>query len=253
MIQVEAYLLEVVFEVVGRTAPFSAVHYARELVEGLLIEAKGFAHLSRGRTVPIGDDIRRHRRAELTVALIYVLNGFFSLGSARQIEVDIRPLTAFFREKPLKEQFHSDRIDTCDSQGTADRAVCSRTAPLHENFLLAAKSNNVPDDQEVTGEVQLFNQCQFPLHLFFGAFKQFLVSFNRVAVLKSFFSALSEKRIHGFPFGNGIAWKFVAKLRKCVPESCGAFAGVVYGLRQIGETLHHLFGPPKLPSVTSSD
>src|SRR5260370_42409328 len=83
MIQIEAYLLEVAFEVVGRTAPFAAVHHARKLVESLLIESKRFAHFARSGTVPIGDDVRRHRGTELAVALIYILNRLLSLITAR--------------------------------------------------------------------------------------------------------------------------------------------------------------------------
>src|SRR5260370_34349314 len=77
MIQVEAHLVKMIFERIGWTAPFTAVHHARKLVESLLIESKRFAHLSRGGAVTIGDDVRRHRRPELAVALIYVLNRLF--------------------------------------------------------------------------------------------------------------------------------------------------------------------------------
>src|SRR5713226_8715298 len=129
MIQVESHLLKMIFEVIGWTAPFAAVHYARKLVEGLLIESERFAHFPRGGAVPIGDDVRRHRRPELAVTLIDVLNRLLSLVSARQVEIDIRPLAAFLRKKPFKEQFHADRIDRSNSQGIADCAVCGRTAP----------------------------------------------------------------------------------------------------------------------------
>src|SRR2546422_8313844 len=47
-----------------------------------------------------------------------------------QVEIDIGPLATFFREKSFKEQFHPDRIDRRNSEGIADSAVCSRTAPL---------------------------------------------------------------------------------------------------------------------------
>src|SRR5258708_26817405 len=149
MVQVEAHLLKMIFEVIRWTAPFAAVHDARKLVEGLLIKSERFAHFPRRGAVAIGDDIRRHRRPELAVTLIYVLNRLLSLVPARQVEIDIRPLAAFFREKPFKEQFHADRIDRRNSEGIADRAVCSGTAPLHQDLLLAAKSNDVPNDQEV--------------------------------------------------------------------------------------------------------
>src|SRR5712692_11968853 len=90
MIQVEAHLLEMVFEVIRRTAPFAAVHHAGKLVEGLLIKPKRFANLSRRGTVPVGDDVCRHRRPELAVPVIYVLDRLFSLVSARQIRSEER-------------------------------------------------------------------------------------------------------------------------------------------------------------------
>src|SRR6266566_4260697 len=84
MIQVEAHLMKVIFEIVGWTTPFSAVHHARKLVESALIESKRFAHFPCGGTVPVGDDVRRHRGAELAIALIHILNRLLSLVSARQ-------------------------------------------------------------------------------------------------------------------------------------------------------------------------
>jgi len=47
MVQVEAHLLKMVFEIVRWAAPFSAVHNTRKLVQSVLIESKSFAHLSR--------------------------------------------------------------------------------------------------------------------------------------------------------------------------------------------------------------
>ncbi len=149
MVQVEAHLLKMIFEVIRWTAPFAAVHDARKLVEGPLIKSERFAHFPRRGAVAIGDDIRSHRRPELAVTLVDVLNRLLSLIPARQVEIDIRPLAAFFREKPFEEQFHADRIDRRDAQRIADRTVGGRTAPLHEDFLFAAKPNDVPNDQEV--------------------------------------------------------------------------------------------------------
>src|SRR6267143_972023 len=83
MVQVEPNLLKMIFEIVRWTAPFSAVHHARKLVESVLIESKSFAHLSRSRPVPISNDVRRHCGTELPVPLIHVLNRLLSLVSAR--------------------------------------------------------------------------------------------------------------------------------------------------------------------------
>src|SRR5882724_4177886 len=233
MVQVEANLLKMIVEIVRWAAPFSAVHHARKLIQRLLIESKSFAHLSRSRAVTISNDVRRHCGAKLAVPLINVLNCFLSLVSARKVQVDIRPFAAFFREKTLKEQFHPDRIDRRNSERIANRAVCSRTAALHEDFLFAAKSNDVPDDQEVTGKMQLFDQRQFALYLALGAIKHIIVSFSAIPVLKAFFRALAKKRIHRFSLGNEIARKFVAEISQGVLESCGEFTRVLNRFRQI--------------------
>src|SRR5207247_9206128 len=83
MVQVEANLLEVIFEIVRWAAPFSAVHHARKLVKSVLIESKSFAHLSRSRAVTISYDVRGHCGTELPVPLIHVLTRLLSLLSAR--------------------------------------------------------------------------------------------------------------------------------------------------------------------------
>jgi hypothetical protein len=51
-----------------------------------------------------------------SVALVNVLDRLLALLSARQIEIDVGPLTAFFRKKTLKQQIHADRIDGSDSE-----------------------------------------------------------------------------------------------------------------------------------------
>src|SRR5947207_4297441 len=83
MVQVEANLLKVIFEIVRWAAPFSTVHHARKLVESVLIESKSFANLSCRRAVAVGDDVRGHCGAELSIPLIHILNRLLSLVSAR--------------------------------------------------------------------------------------------------------------------------------------------------------------------------
>src|SRR5437660_7952596 len=89
MVQVEAHLLKMIFEIVGWAAPFSAVHHTGKPVEGLLIESKRFANFPRSGAVTIGNDVRRHRGTELAVPLIHVLNCLLPLVTAGQVQVDI--------------------------------------------------------------------------------------------------------------------------------------------------------------------
>jgi hypothetical protein len=70
--------------------------------------------------------------AVAAVALIDVLDDRLAALAARQIEVDVRPLAAGLREKPLEQQVHPHRIDGGEAERVADRAVRGRAAALHE-------------------------------------------------------------------------------------------------------------------------
>ena len=82
------------------------------------------------------------------IALVNVLNGAFALVAAGQIEIDVGPLAALFGKKTLEEQLHADGIDRRDAQRITDGAVGRRATSLHQNVLLAAEADDVPDDQE---------------------------------------------------------------------------------------------------------
>ena len=93
------------------------------------------------------------------------MNGALALVAAGQIEIDVRPFAALLGKKSLEKQLHAHRIDGGNSQRVADRAVGRRTASLHQNILLAAEANNVPDDQEIAGQIQFFDHGQFAFDL----------------------------------------------------------------------------------------
>ena len=61
-----------------------------------------------------------------------------------------------------------DRIDGGDRQRVADGAVGGRAAPLGEDPLAPAELHDVPDDQEVAGEVELLDQVELLLDLRLG-------------------------------------------------------------------------------------
>ena len=98
--------------------------------------------------------------AELSVFLVDVLDHPLAPIAARQIEIDVGPLAALFRQEPLEQQIHPDRIDRGDPEAVADGAVGGRAAPLHEDVLLPAEIDDVPDDEEVAGEIELLDEIQ---------------------------------------------------------------------------------------------
>ena len=70
----------------------------------VLVEAQRLAHFARGRAAAIGDDVGGHGGAELAVALVDVLDDALALVAAGQVEIDVGPLAALFREEALEEQ-----------------------------------------------------------------------------------------------------------------------------------------------------
>ena len=71
--------------------------------------------------------------------------------------------------KRSKSKFHADGIDGGDAERVADGAIGGRSAALHQNVLLAAEADQVPDDQEISFEIEFFDQRQFAFDLAAGA------------------------------------------------------------------------------------
>ncbi len=182
---------------------------AAEIFERFRIEAQRLAHFSRGHAVAVGDDVGGHGGAELAVTLVDVLDNFFAFVAAGQVEIDVGPLAALFGKEAFEEQFHADGIDGGDAERVADGAVGGGAAALHQNVLLAAVADQVPDDQEISGEFEFFDEGKFFFNLAAGAGLH--VGFGAaVAIVESFPGAIAQERIHGLAFRHGIAREFVA-------------------------------------------
>src|SRR5437899_8077134 len=118
------------------------------------------ADFAGGAAPAVRDDVRRHPCAEPAVAPVHVLDDRLASLAARQVEVDVRPLAARLREETLEEQLHLHRIDGRDAERIADRAVGGGAAALHEDVVGAAELHDVPDDEEVAGEIEPADDLQ---------------------------------------------------------------------------------------------
>src|SRR5215212_2092093 len=96
--------------------PFPRVDERGETCKRFLVEIEHLPDFARGRAPTISDDVCGHRCSEFSVALVNVLNRPLALISARQIEIDVRPFTSFFRKKALEQKIHADGIDGGDSE-----------------------------------------------------------------------------------------------------------------------------------------
>ena len=172
MVEVEAGIVKRMRHRVGLAAPFPVADEAGQSPQRFLIEAQGFANLARRRFAAIGNDIRRHGRAQFAVSLIDILDGLLSLIFGRQIEIDVRPLAPALAQETLKQQLHAHRIDSRNFERIADGRVRRTAATLNQDVVALAELNDVPNDQEVSGKAELRNQSEFMLDLLFRSFQQ---------------------------------------------------------------------------------
>src|SRR5437868_12837155 len=112
MAKIEPCIPEGMRHRVRRSLPLKVRHNGREPLKRLRIESQRLSNLACGGLTAIRDDIRCHRCAKLAIAAIDILNRLLALFLRWQIQIDVGPLTAAFREKPLKKQLHADRVDS---------------------------------------------------------------------------------------------------------------------------------------------
>ena len=165
VLAVEAGAREPRLERVVGVDVLEAAHVAREAVDLVHRDVEDLADLARGAAVAVGDHVRGHRRTGGAVALVDVLDDALATVAARQVEVDVRPLAALLGEEALEEQLHPDGVDGGDAEAVADGAVRGRAAALHEDALAPAEVHEVPDDEEVAGQLELADERQLPLDL----------------------------------------------------------------------------------------
>ena len=102
----------------------------------------------------------------------------------------------------------------------------------------AAELDDIPDDQEIAGEIELFDQRQFALDLCLGALPQ-RSSAGMIAIARAFVGALAQERIHGFARRNGIARELIAEIGERELQTIRELRGVGDGFRDIGEEARH--------------
>ena len=235
ILQVQVGVAEMPFGRIAGVLPFPRPHQARQAIQRHHLKSQRFAHLARRRLPAIGNHIGRHGRAQLAVALVDILNGALPLLAAGQVQVDIRPLAALLRQKALEQQIHPHRVHRRDPQRITHRAVGRRAAPLRQNATVPAEIHDVPNDQEIAVQRQLFDQRQFALDL-----PPRFVVIRMVAPPRAFIRPFTEKRSHALAFRHRIARKFVAQIRQREFQARRNLTGVRDGFRQIGEQPRHL-------------
>ncbi len=226
VLRVDARVVQVALQRLRGIDPFELIHHLRQGVDEIRLHREHLPDLARRAPAAIGDHVGGHGSAQPAVFLIDVLNDALASIAARQIEIDIGPFAALFRQEPLEEQVHADRIDGGDAEAVAHGAVGGRPASLHENPLLAAEVHDVPDDQEIARQVELFDQVQLTLDL-----PRHMGLDRPIAIARAGLRDLPQERRHRLTCGHGVFREAIAEIRHRVGEAVGQFAGRVERLR----------------------
>ena len=192
---------------VVRVHELEAPHVLGEAVDLVLGDAEHLADLARGAAVAVGDDVRGHGRPRRPVALVDVLDDALPAVPARQVEVDVRPLPPLLGEEALEEQLHPHRVDRRDAEAVADRAVGGGPPALDQDVLAPAEVHEVPDDEEVAGQVQLSDESELALDL-----APCLLVVGPVALSGPRLGGLAEEGELRLPLRHGVVGEAVAEV-----------------------------------------
>ena len=192
------------------------------------------ADLARGAAVAVGDDVRGHGRPRRPVALVDVLDDPLAAVPARQVEVDVRPLPPLLGEEALEEELHPHRVDRGDAEAVADRAVRGGAPALGEDALAPAEVHEVPDDEEVAGEVQLADEGELPLDL-----PARLLVVRPVALARARLRGLAEEGELRLPLRHGVVGEAVAEVLEREREALRERLGVAQEVGPVGEERGH--------------
>src|SRR5579863_181883 len=169
MAGIEAGLLEVFGHGVVFAAPLPVADERGETRKLLFFKAEDLADFARGGAAAISNDVGGHGGAELAVALVDVLDDFFAIVAGGQIEIDVGPLAAALAQETLEEQLHADGIDRGDFERITDGGVGGGSAALHEDAVLTAVADDLPDDEKVAGKAETGDEVELALDLRAGS------------------------------------------------------------------------------------
>src|SRR5262249_2545674 len=92
---------------------------------------------------------------------------------------------------------------------------------LHQDVVIQAELNDVPDDQEISFETELLDQVELALDLMPGFVVVRTETFER-----AFFGSFAKKRGHGFAVADGIFGKLITEIFQCELQPLRKLDGV---------------------------
>ena len=160
--------LRAVLAVVGAAQAAPPLDALRPRVLLADVVAEGPGGVAHRRAGPVGDDVGHLGGVLAAVALVDELDDLLA-PAGLDVEVDVRRARAPRGEEALEEQPVLDGVHGGDAQGEADRGVGRRPPALAQDVPAAAELDDLVDDEEVAGEVQLLDDLQLVLDHLVGA------------------------------------------------------------------------------------
>ena len=238
---VDAAVAELRRQLVVLVVPAVLAEQLREPVDLIEAEAERLADLAHGAARAVADDGRGHGGAARAVAPVDVLDHLFAPVARRQVEVDVGPLAALLGEEALEEELHRHGVDRRDAERIADGAVRGRAASLTEDATLATEADDVPDDEEVAGEVELGDDGQLVLELPAHAVGDRPPTLARAGLRE--LAQVALRRLAGLQRIVGKAIGQVGERERTALGDAPAFADPC---RRVAEERRHLFCRPEM-------
>ena len=218
-----------------RVLEFELVHHLRQAIDLRGVHPEHLPHFARRAAAPVRDDVRGHRGAETAVFFVHVLDDALATIPARQIQIDVGPLAALLRQEPLEQQIHPDRIDRRDAEAVAHGAVGRAAPPLHQDVVLPAEIDDVPDDEEIAGERELLDQIELARNLRAGA-----LVIRPVAIARAHFGHLPQETRLRFTRRHRVFGEPVADVRHRVLQPRAEFGRAFDRAGHVGEQRRHV-------------
>ena len=172
----------------GRDELGDLVHFGQGHFENAADVADGAA----GGHGPERDDLGR---VGLAVLLGHVLDHFLAAAAA-EIHVDVGKADPFGIQEPLEEEVVLDGIDLGDAQAIGDHAPGGRSAAgSHGQADFPGVLDEVPDDEEISGESHLLDELDFQVETVLVFLER--MSVRSVALLLGDFSRPGEEALAG--------------------------------------------------------
>src|SRR5688572_21753952 len=122
--QIKSSIAKLTFTRIFRIFPFPGVNQTGKARKSVVVKIQRLSDFTRSRTSAICNDVRCHSGTKLSITFVDILDCFFTLIAAWQIEINVGPLTSFFGKKSFEKKFHAYWIDSCDPERVTNGAVC---------------------------------------------------------------------------------------------------------------------------------